>query len=187
MVQVTLRLYDSSGLLQRTTGAGMAAAPLAGFSTSQEPYDPSQGPLGLSEGTWSFAFDGRDDQGEVLRNGAYVIELVSDLGGTLTTVRKTIQVVGAGAPMVELMAGPNPLRSGQGDLVIRWTPAVPVDLKIYNLNGELVRDLGRCSKGPELWDLRSDAGGLMADGVYWVAARRPGERLPRLFKLMVAR
>jgi len=184
---VLLRIYDSSGLLQRQVDAGMAPAVVADFGLSQDPYDPSQGALTLSDGFWIFAFDGRDAQGDVLRNGVYVFELESEQGGGRSVVRKTVQIVGSGAPMVELQVGPNPLRPGQGDLVIQWTPSVPVDLRIYNLNGELVRELGRRNRGPILWNLRSDAGSPIADGVYWVSARRPGERLPRLFKLMVAR
>lgn len=116
-----------------------------------------------------------------------MIEVESVQGGSSTKVRRSLQVVGSGAPMVQLMVGPNPLLKGSSQVVIQWVPAVPVDLKVYSLSGELVRELGRVSAGPLIWDLRSQSGSPVADGVYWISARRPGERLPRLFKLMVAR
>jgi hypothetical protein len=186
-VQVTLRVFDSSGLVQRTIAAGMASGALSTFNLSGDPYDPSGGPLILSSGGWTFSFDGRDGQGDVLRNGAYVFELESQDGGSVSTVRRNVQVVGSGVPMVQLMAGPNPLRPGTLQVLIQWQPSVPVDLKIYTLNGELVRDLGRVAAGPIAWDLRSSTGALAANGIYWIAARRPGERQPRLFKLLLAR
>jgi hypothetical protein len=187
-VQVTLRIFDSSGLELRNIAAGMATAPLtSAFKVSVDPYDPSVGGLVLSEGAWSYSFDGRDSHGEVLPNGAYVFELESNQGGTVTKVRRTLQVVGSGVPMVEVLAGPNPLRPGALQVIIQWKPSVPVDLKIYNLNGELVRELGRVVGGPVDWDLRTQTGVPVGNGVYWISARRPGERLPRLFKLMLAR
>jgi hypothetical protein len=187
-VQVTLRVFDSSGLELRVINAGMAAAPLSGsFNVSADPYDPSLGPLNFSDGTWTFSFDGRDSEGEILHNGAYVFEFESQQGGTSTKVRRTLQVVGSGAPTVQIVAGPNPLRPGSLQIVIQWLPSVPVDLKIYNLNGELVRELGRSVASPAVWDLRTGTGAFVGNGVYWISARRPGERQPRLFKIMVAR
>jgi hypothetical protein len=165
----------------------MAYGDLTSFDVSGETYDPSTGMLVLSAAGWSYSFDGRDSQGEVLRNGAYVLELESHSGGQVVKARHTVQVVGAGAPMVSLAVGPNPLRPGAQNMVIQWQPAVPVDLKIYNLDGELVRDLGRLAAGPAVWDLRSQAGVPAGNGIYWVTARRPGERHPSLFKQVLAR
>jgi hypothetical protein len=63
---------------------------------------------------------------------------------------------------------------------------VAVDLKIYSLDGELVRDLGRISS-PAIWDLQTQSGLPVGNGIYWVSARRPGERSARLFKQLLAR
>jgi hypothetical protein len=186
-VRILLKVYDSSGLVQRSLDMGLATSVLNAFNLSADPYNPDNGPLTLSQGAWSFAFDGHDAQGDVLRNGVYVLEIESRQGGGSTVVRKTVQVVGSGAPMVVLIGAPNPVRPGSGQAVLSWQPNLPVDVNIYSLDGELVRGLGRLNSGPLDWDLRDQAGSPVADGIYWIAARRPGERLPSLFKLMVAR
>jgi hypothetical protein len=186
-VELTLCVYDSSGLEQRRIAAGAVDASVSSFKVSAQPYDPSTGMLVLSAGKWSYSFDGRDSQGEVLRNGAYVFELESRQGGGSVKTRQTVEVVGNGAPRVQLLAGPNPVRPGDTRMLIQWQPSVPVDLKIYSLDGELVRDLGRMTAAPAAWDLRGPTGAPAGDGIYWIAARRPGERLPRLFKAVLAR
>jgi hypothetical protein len=182
--EVTLRIYDSSGVLLRTVAAGRAAAPLAGLTLSSDPYDPAGGALSLSDGTWTWAFDGLDGQGQLLRNGAYVVDAETQGAGH---VRADLRVLGQGQPLVLLQVGPNPVRPGSGPLRLLWQPPVPVELKIYSMNGELVKDLGLCAGPGAEWSLQSSQGTPAANGLYWVAARRPGERLPRLFKLMVAR
>jgi hypothetical protein len=182
---VTLRLYDSSGLLQRTLALPSSASALAAVRPSSDPYDPSGGPLTLSEGSWSAAFDGLDAHGLALPNGAYVLEIESAGGGATTKQLLNLQVLGKDSDPVRLLAAPNPVLPGTRRVQLRWDPPVPVELKAYNLNGELVVDFGVCA-GPAVdWNL--DGGGGTASGVYWVSARKPADRLPRLFKLMVAR
>jgi hypothetical protein len=183
-VAVTLRLYDSGGLLVFEAPAGAAGAALGGVRLSQEPWDPSQGPLILSWDAWSHSFDGLDASGAVLRNGAYLLVLESAGGGN---VQAQLRVIGTGSGLVSLRAGPNPLRPGQTQLRITWSPLMALELKIYTLSGDLVRDLGRAALPPLTWDLRNASGSLVANGIYIVIARVPGERQPQFFKLMVAR
>lgn len=184
MVGIRLRIYDSSGLLVFSADAGRAPAALGGFNLSADPWDPGAGALTLSEGSWSFSYDGKDGSGAVLRNGAYLLVLESEGGGS---VQKQLRILGAGAGRVSLLVGPNPVRGGQDSVRIAWSPIARVELKIYSLDGGLVRDFGPLSAPPQTWDLRSPEGRSIANGIYVVSARIPGERTPQTFKIMVAR
>ena len=186
-MQVTLLVYDSSGLLLRTVSAGNAAAALQSLAWSPQPYDPGKGPLLLSDGAWSFSYDGKDGSGAVLRNGVYLLVLDSRQGSTVTKTQAEVTVIGNGGVAVTLMAGPNPLRGGADTVTIAWQPAAqPVELKVYSLYGGLVASLG-VQTSPAMWNLRSAGGAPAADGVYLITARVPGQRSPQCFKLMVAR
>jgi len=181
---VTLKVYDSSNLLVRQLPAGSAASLISAVALSQSPFDPSQGPLLLSHGSWAFAFDGRDASGAVLRNGVYILVLESRQGGVSSTVRVQVQVLGKGSAGVLLQAGPNPCQGGP--VTLRWLPAVPVDLCIYGESGGLIKDLGVVSP-PQFWRLDSAGGAKVSAGVYLVSARVPGQRSPRWYKLAVLR
>ena len=186
-VQVTLLVFDSSGLLLRSVSAGNASAVLQSFAWSPQPYDPGKGPLLLSDGAWSFSYDGKDGSGAVLRNGVYLLVLESRQGSTVTKTQAEVTVIGNAGDAVALMAGPNPLRGGADSVTIAWQPAAqPMELKVYSLNGGLVASLG-VKTSPATWNLRSAGGTSAADGVYLITVRAPGQRNPQCFKLAVLR
>jgi hypothetical protein len=62
-----------------------------------------------------------------------------------------------------------------------------VELKVYSLDGQLVRDFGTPGLPPTNWDLATGSGVSVANGIYVLQARVPGERSGQFFKLMVAR
>lgn len=180
---MTLRLYDSSGLLVYEGSAGSSGAALTDVSLSAEPWDPAQGPLVLTQGAWSFSYDGLDSSRTQVRNGVYLLVLENQDG---SKVQKQLQVLGAGAGQVSLLAGPNPVGPKDRQVLIRWRPITALELKIYSLDGGLVRDFGHAAP-PQLWDLQQSSGAAVAGGIYVITARIPGERTPQFFKLMVVR
>jgi hypothetical protein len=179
-----LRIYDSAGIEVFSAAVGSASAALSGLSASQDPWDPATGALVLSDGAWSYSYTGLDHGGTLLRNGVYLFVVEMQGGGS---VQKQLRVLGAGAGRISLNAGPNPLRPGQSGVSISWSPAQRVELKVYALDGSLVRDFGAEPFPPVAWDLRSSSGGLVANGIYVITARVPGERSPQTFKLILAR
>lgn len=183
---MTLRVYDSSGLLLRTVAAGNAAAALGEVDAAPQPFDPGKGLLTLSQGGWSYGYDGKDNSGAVLRNGVYLLS-VESVGPSTGKASVQIQVVGSGGMGVALVVAPNPARPGVDLVRLYWSPLIRVELKVYALDGELIRDLGLSGLPPQDWDLRGASGQPVANGIYVVNARVPGERSPRSFKLMVAR
>ena len=180
-------MYDSSGLLVRTQSAGSAGALVTAVSWSPQPYDPGKGPLQLEAAGWTYDFDGLDGSGAVLRNGVYLFVLESRQGGAGDSVKFQVTVVGEGGVGVILIAAPNPARAGSGSVSISWRPAgQAVELKIYDLNGGLVRDLGT-SLSPAAWNLEGPGGARAADGIYLITARVPGQRSPQCFKFALLR
>jgi hypothetical protein len=187
-VSVTLKIYDSSGLLVQSLSTGSAGSALTAVAISSNPYNPGTGSLLLSDGGWTYSFDGRDSTGAVLRNGIYLFVVASQEGGKqIGSVEFQVTVLGNGGAGVTLLVAPNPVHSSAEYVSIQWQPAGQVvELKIYDLPRGLVRGLGTCSS-PAVWDLRTGGGEKVGDGIYIVSARVPGQRKPTLFKLMVAR
>jgi len=183
---VSLTVYDSSGLLLRSTPAGTAAALVTAVSFSQSPYDPGLGPLGLSQGPWAFYYDGLDASGSVLRNGMYLFVIHSQMGSQSKDLSVQVRVLGRGAAGVTLVAAPAPVPVGGGPLRVQWLPAVAVQLSLHGLDGGLVRDFGLVAP-PLNWDLRASGGAAVAPGVYLLSARVPGQRDGRLLKVAVTR
>lgn len=164
---------------------GAATGALVSFNLSQDPWDPATGPLTLSApAQWSFAFDGKDSDGALLRNGVYL--LVVESQGSSPQQRQ-LRILGAGQGRSALSAAPNPVRPGQTAVRLDWGGGAPVELKVYTLDGALVRDLGLASSPPLWWDLRTGQGAWTSNGIYVVTARVKGERSPQSFKLLVAR
>lgn len=180
---MTVHLYDSSGLLVYEGPAGSSSAALTDVVLSAAPWDPAQGPLLLTQGTWSFSYDGLDSSRTRIRNGVYLLVLENQDG---SKVQKQLQVLGAGAGQVSVLAGPNPIGPKDRQVIIRWTPITTVELKIYSLDGGLARDFGHAVP-PQIWNLQLSNGQSVAGGIYVITARIPGERTPQFFKLMVVR
>lgn len=81
-----------------------------------------------------------------------------------------------------LSAYPNPFHE-RLNLVLD-SKAEPVQLRIYNLRGEQIADLGAQPSGAEcVWDCSNSAGNSMPAGIYYVrASNRSGSELKRIVK-----
>ncbi len=181
---MTVEVYDASGDLLRTLSGGLAYAPLASVTAAPQPYNPAQGPLTLTSGSWSFAYDGKDASGADLTDGVYLVEVVSSLGGAgVATARVQVRVAGGQAP-VALQAGPNPAPVG-GSVTIVWSPSGAQDeVLVYDLAGQIVRRFPEASQ-PLVWDLDAAGGGRVAPGIYFVGVRVQGRSVPLFLKLAV--
>lgn len=180
---MTLRVYDSSGMLLRTQGLAAAPSAITAFSAGSNPWDPSQGALALSSGNWSSSFDGKDSNGDFLAAGSYLLELGSSGGGGTQRATLNITVLRSQNLVSSAMAWPNPAPRGATALDFGWAPmSQDVECRIYNQAGELMLELGLLHGGKGHWELKN-----ASDGVYFVALKIPGERRPRLLKVALAR
>jgi hypothetical protein len=184
-VLLTLKIYDSSGILLRTINLGSAPASLAVVEWSPKPFNPEQGPMLLKDGAWSAVYDGKGAAGSNLQNGVYLFVIEQSSGAA--SVKFQVTVVGSGGSGVALTAAPNPAGSMAGQVEIRWSPAGQVvEMKVYGVAGDLVRDLGETAP-PAVWNLDDGSGRPVPAGMYFISARIPHQRDPSFFKLAVRR
>jgi hypothetical protein len=180
-VTLLLRVYDSSGALVLETGAGTGAAAVLGFSLDKPVWDPSLGPLLLSDGGWAFSYDGSSKYGP-LANGNYRLDVVSS-GGASGTASKYVVVLRGPASGVSALAWPNPVAAGSQTLNFAWAPSSrDVDASVYNDAGEKVAGLGTQKGGSGTWNLAG-----ISNGIYFITLRVPGERRPQIIKVALAR
>jgi len=76
---------------------------------------------------------------------------------------------------------PNPFRPGSGSLSIRLgdTATETTTLKVYNLRGQLVRELPLSGdlKATQSWDLLDSQGRTCASGIYLLRLEQDGREL----------
>jgi hypothetical protein len=160
---------------------------LSAVQLSADPWDPAQGNLILSSGSWQASFAGQSSIGMDLPGGLYFIHLRSDDHGTVTVLEKAFTLVRSFGGSLALGASPNPVLASSPSALIFWSPAVAAELQAYSLSGELIKDFGRQSLGSLRWDLRGAGGQPVAGGIYIIRARVPGKRAFFSFKLAVIR
>ena len=150
---------------------------------SVNPWDPAKAPLLLRCGAWNGSYDGKDSAGSYLSNGNYMLELRSENAGQVVLAAQSVTVLRSTLPQVAGLAWPNPVPRGSETLQFAWSPAgQDVDVFIYDGMGECVGKLGRLQGGKGTWTLKQ-----MANGIYFLALRVPGERQPRFLKVALAR
>jgi len=92
--------------------------------------------------------------------------------GTAAGVSEFIGAVADATPVEEIVAYPNPFVITRGDEILRFDAAFGTSIKIFNVAGEMVADIGTAGE----WNGRNDAGSLVAGGVYiFVASDAAGK------------
>jgi len=79
-----------------------------------------------------------------------------------------VRIAGGGAPTV--VAAPNPVRLGDAAVVFAGASAA-TRVAVYDLEGQLVRELAGATDGGLRWDLHDTKGARVAAGVYLYVAR----------------
>jgi hypothetical protein len=197
-----LRVFNSAGELVRTLPVpvlGSQNAP-SQISTDSKSFVPSgTGASGTSVkfdvGTGVVAWDGRNDAGQIVSSGNYVVQLAAVNAGTAVPLESvSVSVLDAASAKAVLGSSviyPNPLLVEQGNrLEIQFATihGTRVVGKIYNLAGELVVTLTNDQdEGKLIWNIRNHS---LASGIYMVAlwAQTPwGETERRTMKLVIFR
>jgi hypothetical protein len=180
---VTLQVYDASGRLLRSLSVADAGAALGNVSLGGNPWDPSKGPLWLNSGAWAASYDGKDSQGNYLPSGDYQIQIDSSFAGASASQSKDVTVIRSDSGLDSARAWPNPVFSGASSLQFSWSPAgQQIEAEVYDQAGERVAVLGSLSGGQGAWDFRN-----LANGIYFVTLRIPGQGRPRIIKVAIAR
>ncbi|MFP4441894.1 MAG: FlgD immunoglobulin-like domain containing protein [Spirochaetia bacterium] len=123
----------------------------------------------------SFIFDGRNDAGKLLEEGAYSAELNAVYrNGGISRAQSPVFIIDITAPQATAQSGYDifsPDGDGQREFMVFYNETTQEDVwrgKITDSEGNIVKtyfwtgDAGRKSE----WDGRTDSGGLAPDGVY---------------------
>jgi len=128
---------------------------------------------GQPAGTW----DATDPKGRLVPEGFYQAQLKQDFSdGTFAFYEATFQVSYKKAQGVGLSALPNLVYAGGSVQLTGTFAGAPAQdgtkVRIHSVTGEKVRVL-LLSGGQAVWDLRNEAGRLVASGVYFVVMEGP--------------
>ena len=78
-------------------------------------------------------------------------------------------------PVSEMILYPNPVHTGRGDDALRIAKiSSPVDIRVYNLEGELVHEAAGVTEGGIAWDLLTLNGYQASSGIYIVQVKGTG-------------
>ncbi len=119
----------------------------------------------------SVIWDGLSDQGILVSSGIYEIQVISKLSnGESKTASKTILILREDDEFLKnIKVYPNPYVYSKV-VIFKWDYSTEGELKIkiYNIKGELIRQLfGKLEMGEIKWDLKSATGALVSEGYYY--------------------
>lgn len=78
-------------------------------------------------------------------------------------------------PVSDMILYPNPVYSGRGDDALRISKiSSPVEIRVYNLEGELVHEASGVTEGGVAWDLLTLNGYQASSGIYIVQVKGTG-------------
>lgn len=144
---VEIRIFNSAGELVRHFEGLTTTAGASRLDLSASGFIPGGTPLKIqySSTDWQ-GWDGRNDRGEPVAPGSYLIHAISSKDGQQTVLTRDVVVLDApGAdPFDGALAGPSPLLPSDSVLRILMPAmplSVPVTARVYALSGELVATL----------------------------------------------
>ena len=117
------------------------------------------------------SWDGTNENGTIVNNGVYYIQLlVIDENGYKTVAQTQITVMHAGYDVIgNVRIEPNPFRYKTNNvLTIKYkiNNNTKVSIKVYNIAGELVKTLHDYNNAGEIkWEIK-DSGNKIASGIY---------------------
>lgn len=178
LAQVTVNIYNEAGEVIRHLYSSIADYQTlsSGVTVSTNTLSPSYngGPdssmnITLSDGT-VITWDGKNDNGSVVTNGDYFIEIESNDGtGGTATVTKQIKIFHNGLNPAgnTVVAYPNPLSVANNGKQVNFalgTPGMTLKVNIYTMAGEYIahRD-GLPGASFAVWDFPNDD---VASGLY---------------------
>jgi hypothetical protein len=186
-VSVHLDVFDARGVLVASQDLSPAFQSMTSFQVSSPSFNPSQGPLVLSSGTWSSSYNGMDNSGHGLAPGLYLLQLSSSGKAGSALADAKVAVTASGSGLLWAACAPNPLNPGS-EGVLAWGPASAAEIKVFDASGALVRVFYPPAGTQSLhWDLKDAHGNRISSGIYLVALRAMGQRGQKVLKWAIAR
>ncbi|HXB96936.1 MAG TPA: hypothetical protein VNZ54_02720, partial [bacterium] len=145
--QFSLKVYNSAGELVRTLALGNYGNGLApnSLSTGQKAvaFGPNGGQFTFNVGPGTINWNGLNDQGQLVQQGGYTVQLVSQgMGSPYTVASVDVTVLSvSGSVLAGAFVAPNPVPEGVGTVTVVLPGATSVchiTARLYNVAGELV-------------------------------------------------
>ncbi len=196
---IQISIYSSSGELVRRIKENTAVTGTLTSLAQDTIFLDKNGttiPLKYGSGATDYMnWDGRNEQGVMVSNGAYIvqIEAKTEIGITIMSKTVTILTEKTASTLNDIKIFPNPftLSSKTTFVVFAWTgaPEGDVSVKIFNYAGELVNTVyGKGTTGFAHWDGKSTSLGKTSSGIYtavFTAKKTNGQMETKIEKFAV--
>ncbi len=169
-IRLVVTVFDASGRAIRTVVDRMIPAVVTLAAVEADPGTPGAITFILSDGT-RLAWDGRDAGGAPVPNGMYTVRVTDRLpDGRESVSTASFAYTRPFQDVIEVATlVPNPATESVWLSYRLASTAATVDIRIYNVAGELVfKGWTPGTARQYRWDLRNAAGERVADGMYVV-------------------
>ena len=173
---------ETAGPIENVTDAHLTATTISPSTTGT---GGTQTTAVMVDDTLLAVWDGRDDQGQIVKNGQYYVEVKTDDGkGGHTTVDLPVTVLTANGNLTTSTVAPNVLTPMNPIATINGgTAGSTVKVTVYRLNGDRVVTVqGAAGAGVAAWDSRGAAAGLYLLAVEVVNSdgKNPGRQIVKV-------
>jgi len=192
---VVVRVYNEAGELIWTQEFEDLVVDTSDVAITGDTIDPALGTgvpggvieIELGEGQTPVEWDGKNQNGEPVANGEYIVEVQIIKGDEEAIFTETVTVLHGDLNVLDrVMLAPNPVVGGNQTEIRLPGLMVEVKIKVYTMAGELVVTLSGENTDGITWDLSNEAGSSVSGGVYLLmiestdADGMPGKALKRL-------
>jgi hypothetical protein len=146
--QFSLKVYNSAGELVKTIavgnyGMGVAPNSLSVVGGKAVAFGPGGGQFTFNVGPGTVTWNGQDDEGQLVQQGDYTVQLVSQgMGSPYNVASVAVTVLStAGSVLSGAFVAPNPVPAGADSVTVVLPSATSVchiTARLYNVAGELV-------------------------------------------------
>jgi len=192
---VVVRVYNEAGELIWTKEHEKLSVDTSEVTITGNTVDPALGAgvpggtieIELGEGLPVVEWDGRNQQGEPVANGEYIVEVQIIDGDEQAIFTETVTVLHGDLNVLDqVVLAPNPVVGGSQTEIRLPDLMVEVKIKVYTMAGELVVTLYGENTDGITWDLSNSSGSSVSGGVYLLMIestdvdQMPGKSLKRL-------
>ncbi|MEI7641169.1 MAG: hypothetical protein WCJ46_06645 [bacterium] len=174
---VQISIYSSSGeLVRRIKENTSVTGTLTSLAQDTIFLDKNGTTIPLkygSDATDYMNWDGRNEQGITVSNGAYIVQIEAKTETGITILSKTVTILTekSASTLNDIKIFPNPfiLSNKTTSVVFAWTgaPDGDVSVKLFNYAGELVNTVyGKGTTGFAQWNGKSTSLGKISSGIY---------------------
>ncbi|HXC64026.1 MAG TPA: hypothetical protein VNZ67_06685, partial [bacterium] len=146
--QFSLKVYNSAGELVRTIvlgnyGTGVAPTTLSVVGQKAVAFGPGGGQFTFNVGPGTVTWNGQNDEGQLVQQGGYTVQLVTQgMGSPYSVDSVAVTVLSAyGSVLAGAFVAPNPVPANAGFVTVvlpAATSACHITARLYNVAGELV-------------------------------------------------